>query len=213
MLVLVLGENTCIPGEYNHEGECCPKCVSGKVVKTHCTKTTSTVCIPCVDNTYMDHPNGEIKCLRCKTCDKGAGLITIKKCTYTSNTECGCEDGSFCPVANAIECDMCQKHKKCQAGEEVKSNGTKLKDTECEKCREGTFSNDTMTHCAAWTKCLEGKRVKMNGNSTHDTICKELSIRNRTLIAISVLFPAAFIVYTGCDGSRHSRDSQVYNNI
>ncbi|CAH2320030.1 tumor necrosis factor receptor superfamily member 14 isoform X2 [Pelobates cultripes] len=112
--------SACLPGEYEYEGECCPQCPSGNVVKNHCTDAVSTVCIPCVDNTYMDHPNGETKCLRCKICDKGAGLVTKKACTYTSNTVCDCERGSFCRSVSGKECDMCERHKTCPPGEMVK---------------------------------------------------------------------------------------------
>ncbi|XP_053308217.1 tumor necrosis factor receptor superfamily member 14 [Spea bombifrons] len=158
--------SACVPGEYFNNNQCCPKCNPGSVVKTHCSDITSTVCIPCTDETYMDHPNGVTKCLRCKACDSGAGLITKKACTYTSNTECDCETGSFCDV----HCDICQKHKICSPGERVKINGTKRTDTVCEQCPEGTFRNETMSDCIPWTKCSSGS-VEKAGTNTSDIVC------------------------------------------
>ncbi|CAH2320029.1 tumor necrosis factor receptor superfamily member 14 isoform X1 [Pelobates cultripes] len=186
--------SACLPGEYEYEGECCPQCPSGNVVKNHCTDAVSTVCIPCVDNTYMDHPNGETKCLRCKICDKGAGLVTKKACTYTSNTVCDCERGSFCRSVSGKECDMCERHKTCPPGEMVKRYGTNRMDTECEKCPEGTFRNKTMSNCTKWTACASGIIIQQ-GTSTNDTICKTLHARKRWILFLSGLCMCALAVY------------------
>ncbi|XP_027557910.1 tumor necrosis factor receptor superfamily member 14 [Neopelma chrysocephalum] len=60
----------CEPGEYPHGTECCPMCAAGWRVFKHCTASSSTTCIPCVEGTYTDHPNGLTHCRTCKLCDE-----------------------------------------------------------------------------------------------------------------------------------------------
>ncbi|XP_053546320.1 tumor necrosis factor receptor superfamily member 14 isoform X1 [Bombina bombina] len=119
-LAILVQSLKCKPGDYEIDNECCPMCLSGSVVKNHCTSHISTECVPCVPPTYMDHPNGETKCLKCKICDAGAGLIIQKPCTYTSNTVCECQFGYFCPEDSGKECDLCQEHTKCKPGKIIK---------------------------------------------------------------------------------------------
>ncbi|XP_053546321.1 tumor necrosis factor receptor superfamily member 14 isoform X2 [Bombina bombina] len=122
-LAILVQSLKCKPGDYEIDNECCPMCLSGSVVKNHCTSHISTECVPCVPPTYMDHPNGETKCLKCKICDAGAGLIIQKPCTYTSNTVCECQFGYFCPEDSGKECDLCQEHTKCKPGKIIKKIG------------------------------------------------------------------------------------------
>ncbi|KAM8927652.1 tumor necrosis factor receptor superfamily member 14 [Pelodytes ibericus] len=192
MFFFIKEVSMCIPGEYLHENECCPKCPPGSIVKIHCTNGKSTVCIPCEQNTYMDHPNGLTRCLRCKTCDSGAGLVTKKACTYTSNAECVCEEGSFCHTEKSEECDLCQRHTECSAGEMVKQAGTSRTDNICEKCPEGTFSNDSMSTCRPWTKCAKEEHMEKMGTNTSDALCKE---NNRKHWAT---FSATILSFLGC---------------
>ncbi|KAM4650421.1 tumor necrosis factor receptor superfamily member 14 [Discoglossus pictus] len=173
ILLVTVYSLECTPGEYQINNECCPMCSSGNVVKKHCTSQSSTECIPCVYPSYMDHPNGETKCLRCKHCDSGAGLITKDECTYITNTVCECKPGFFCPEGHAIECDLCQAHKKCIPGEWVKQPGTATSDVVCEACPFGFYSNEIMSRdCKPWTKCSDIGRTKhSDGTDTSDAIC------------------------------------------
>lgn len=41
------------------------------IVLRDCTSDSSTTCRPCVDQTYMDEPNGLNRCSQCKICDSG----------------------------------------------------------------------------------------------------------------------------------------------
>ncbi|XP_074781003.1 tumor necrosis factor receptor superfamily member 14 isoform X3 [Athene noctua] len=61
----------CRPYEYPVGAGCCPRCAAGLRVFKHCTADSSTTCVPCVEGTYTDHPNGLEHCRKCKLCDKG----------------------------------------------------------------------------------------------------------------------------------------------
>nr|DBA16351.1 TPA: hypothetical protein GDO54_003751 [Pyxicephalus adspersus] len=143
----------CPRGEYQINDVCCPMCPKGTVVKIHCTlQSSSSVCIPCVDGTYMDHPNGVTKCLKCRECDTGAGLLEINKCTYTSDTQCECKPGYYC-AGEGSSCDLCIPQTTCNPGQYIKKQGTSRADNVCEKCPDGHYSSGNMSKaCTPWTK-------------------------------------------------------------
>ncbi|CAB1330224.1 unnamed protein product [Coregonus sp. 'balchen'] len=59
-------------------------CSAGNHVHKHCTEFTSTICVPCVDSTFLDEPNGLIKC-------------KVKQpCRPSSDTVCGTLEGFYC---------------------------------------------------------------------------------------------------------------------
>uniref|UniRef100_A0A452IMR5 TNFR-Cys domain-containing protein n=1 Tax=Gopherus agassizii TaxID=38772 RepID=A0A452IMR5_9SAUR len=114
---------------------------------------SSTTCMPCVDDTYTEHPNGLTECMRCKVCDAGARLMAKEKCTYTKNTVCGCAPGDFCRHGAGGDCEMCSASTVCLPGSKVKILGTEFNDNVCEVCPDGTFSATNMSHtCQPWTK-------------------------------------------------------------
>ncbi|XP_074916325.1 tumor necrosis factor receptor superfamily member 5-like isoform X2 [Chelonoidis abingdonii] len=161
-----------------------------KVVK-HCKPSSSTTCMPCVDDTYTEHPNGLTECMRCKVCDAGARLMVKEKCTYTKNTVCGCAPGDFCRHPTGGDCEMCSPCTVCLPGSKVKILGTEFNDNVCELCPDGTFSATNMSHsCQPWTKCEEeGMIERKAGTATSDAVCVQrgLSDTAMTLIIITVV--------------------------
>ncbi|XP_005986080.1 tumor necrosis factor receptor superfamily member 14 isoform X2 [Latimeria chalumnae] len=181
---------SCGPGEYQMENkDCCPMCSPGNVVYRHCTPKTSTTCIPCVDGTYMDHPNGLSKCLTCKICDPDKGLSGDQECTYTKNTQCSCKKGYYCGEPRSNGCGVCGKYTICKPGEKVKVEGTETMNTVCEPCPDGTFSKDEMSQtCSLWTNCDEkGEKKVKEGSSTSDVVCEKESSKVVIVVVVSVL--------------------------
>ncbi|XP_074831674.1 tumor necrosis factor receptor superfamily member 14 [Carettochelys insculpta] len=183
----------CFPGEYEINDECCPMCSPGSRVLTHCKPNVSTTCIPCVSDTYTEHPNGLTKCMRCKVCDAGARLIVKEKCTYTKNTVCGCAPEDFCSHNGDGECEACTPSTICPPGSKVKKLGTEFRDNECEDCSDGTFSATNMSHfCQPWTKCEErGMREVKPGMLTSDAVCEQ---RGLSPAVVAVIVLVIFIV-------------------
>ncbi|XP_069096012.1 tumor necrosis factor receptor superfamily member 14 isoform X2 [Pleurodeles waltl] len=178
----------CESGEYFIDGDCCPMCDSGNRVQRPCTTTTSgaTSCIPCIAGTYMDHPSGLTECFKCKSCDSGSGLLVKSSCTYTRNTVCSCMGGYYCLNPATEECDLCERHTVCVAGEKVKVPGTERTNTVCERCPIGTFSNRSMANsCVEWMRfkiCVGRTTMSLKGcwrtilfpRSNLDRNCRDL---------------------------------------
>ncbi|XP_044852008.1 tumor necrosis factor receptor superfamily member 14-like isoform X2 [Mauremys mutica] len=195
----------CNPGEYEINGECCPLCSAGSRVLKHCRLSSWTTCMPCVDDTYTEHPNGLTECMRCKVCDAGARLLAKEKCTYTKNTVCGCAPGDFCSRPAWLDCGMCSASTICLPGSKVKIPGTEFSDNVCEVCPDGTFSATNMSHtCQPWTRCEEeGMTEGKAGTATSDAVCVKggLSATGLALIIVflvlivSAVFGAAYFLW------------------
>ncbi|XP_071392364.1 tumor necrosis factor receptor superfamily member 14-like [Centroberyx affinis] len=126
------------------DGECCPMCQAGSVVRKPCTSDSSTACGICGSGSYMDTPNGLPSCFTCRSCNPGKGLFTQQECTRTTNTVCGVLDGYFCTIYSHYSgCSFAEKHSHCAPGQRIKALGTKTTNTECEDCQSGyCFSDD-----------------------------------------------------------------------
>ncbi|XP_059572837.1 tumor necrosis factor receptor superfamily member 14 isoform X1 [Alligator mississippiensis] len=193
----------CSPGEYAVHGECCPMCSPGQRVQKHCNNFSSTSCIPCVGNTYTDHPNGLEECRRCKFCDEELKLIIKEKCVYTRNTVCGCREGYFCRDFHDEDCEMCQKRTICPPGFRVSSPGTVTSDHVCEICPKGTFSAANMSMvCTPWTRCEDSGMVEVKaGTSASDAGCGRGRDAVTTgavtglIILVLLLIPVAVFLY------------------
>ncbi|NWX19500.1 TNR14 factor, partial [Aegotheles bennettii] len=158
------GALDCGPGEYPTGAKCCPMCPSGSRVFKHCTANSSTTCIPCVGDTYTDHPNGLEYCRKCKLCDRGANLMAKVACTYTKNTVCGCLPGYFCSYSVNEDCEVCQRYTVCLPGFMVKEKGTDNTDNVCEACPPGTYSTASMSESC--TPRLEEDNVNLLSDSS-----------------------------------------------
>ncbi|XP_071392280.1 tumor necrosis factor receptor superfamily member 14-like isoform X2 [Centroberyx affinis] len=180
----------CRPEEYTTaDGQCCPMCQEGTVVRKDCTLESSTGCAPCGTGSYMNKPNGLPTCFTCSSCN--AGLFTQKECTRTTNTVCGISDGYFCKsYSDDSGCSFAEKHSHCVSGQRIKALGTKTTDTECEDCHPGFYSLYGV-NCTAWKICPE---VKTEEGSPHkDVVCGNAASRHHYSLILPVLISLVII--------------------
>ncbi|XP_070766279.1 tumor necrosis factor receptor superfamily member 14-like isoform X2 [Enoplosus armatus] len=166
----------CRPEEYpTKDGQCCPMCHEGTVVKRDCTQQSGTRCGPCEVGTFMNQPNGLNGCFSCTACEQGQGLFAKQECTATSDTVCDVLTGYFCKsLSNDIGCSSAETHTRCAPGQRIKEPGTSRTDTVCEFCQPGYFSLDGV-NCTAWTTCSETQVNVKEGSTTSDVVCKSAS--------------------------------------
>uniref|UniRef100_A0A8C9F7F4 TNFR-Cys domain-containing protein n=1 Tax=Pavo cristatus TaxID=9049 RepID=A0A8C9F7F4_PAVCR len=111
------GAEVCGEGEYLYEGICCVLCPAGTYVAQHCnTSHPWGKCTSCTEGRdYTAHANGLEECLLCRQCKDDQ--ITSRTCTVTSDTECQCKQGYFCPAEG---CEICQRcSQMCPEGKEI----------------------------------------------------------------------------------------------
>uniref|UniRef100_A0A673ZAW5 Tumor necrosis factor receptor superfamily member 14-like n=1 Tax=Salmo trutta TaxID=8032 RepID=A0A673ZAW5_SALTR len=188
-MIIPASGNKCGPAEYkSNTGQCCPMCGKGFVVRKDCTLESSTSCIPCTGQTYMNAANGLAKCFPCSFCDPGQGLSILMTCTSTSNSICHVQNGYYCTSSSAgNECTFALRHTLCSPGQRVKVPGTKTTDTICEECQHGFYSQHGV-NCTAWTDCAAMGRVKTeDGNSSQDVICNKVPPRSHTTLIAPLL--------------------------
>nr|XP_009932757.1 PREDICTED: tumor necrosis factor receptor superfamily member 14 [Opisthocomus hoazin] len=168
--------------------------VTGRRVFRHCTANSSTTCIPCVGDTYTDHPNGLERCRDCKRCDEGANLVPKVACSYVKNTVCGCLPGYFCSYSVADDCELCQRYTVCSPGTMVKEGGTDTTDNVCEACPPGTSSTTSMaSSCRPWHELEQNDPEEgEDGNPSSDSSVTAIVVS----VAVIVLAVAAGLVYT-----------------
>ncbi|XP_027144163.1 tumor necrosis factor receptor superfamily member 5 isoform X3 [Larimichthys crocea] len=183
---LMLPCRCCLQKEYEAtDGQCCPMCHEGTVVRRDCTLDAGTRCVQCGDGTYMNQPNGLRKCFLCTNCNQG--LFEQRKCTASSDTVCDVQTGYFCrTLADGAGCSLAEKHTLCLPGQRVKEPGTSRTNTVCEDCQQGYFSRDGV-NCTAWTTCSETQIKLKEGSTSSDVICGSASSSRHHYPLIPVL--------------------------
>ncbi|XP_066500441.1 tumor necrosis factor receptor superfamily member 14-like isoform X2 [Hoplias malabaricus] len=190
----------CARAEYEIDGECCPMCAPGNRVYRHCTEDTSTTCVPCLDSTYLDAPNGLLNCFSCAVCDPGQGLRVKTPCTRSSDTVCEPLDGHYCLENSRGSCSLATKHTACLPGQYIKQRGTAFTDTKCGECSDGTYSNGSLHICSTYTKCEDSGLTEIKpGTKVSDVECGHKSsaavIAVPLFLAVLLLSAAVFIIF------------------
>ncbi|XP_069025261.1 tumor necrosis factor receptor superfamily member 14-like isoform X2 [Embiotoca jacksoni] len=147
----------------------------------------STSCLPCIEGTYMDKPNGLSLCALCTICDAGSGLKVKRSCTVTSDTVCEPLEGFYCTDSTEGNCAAAEKHTTCQPGQYISQKGPAFRDSVCSDCTDGTFSDGTFTSCQQHTQCetINLQKIK-EGTTSTDAECGEPS-SNVAVIVISLV--------------------------
>ncbi|XP_006816266.1 uncharacterized protein LOC100376163 [Saccoglossus kowalevskii] len=144
----------------------CVKCPPGYYVQEPCfLNTNDTTCAKCPTESFMPHSSGLDKCFKCTECPDEMSAM----CTATDDTQCkACQDGYYWHV------HYCKQHKKCPPGRGVKQRGSRLLNTVCERCKEGTYSEElsAIQTCKLLTNCHEkGLTTLQLGSRFKDTVC------------------------------------------
>ncbi|XP_075951500.1 tumor necrosis factor receptor superfamily member 14-like [Anarhichas minor] len=198
----------CLSKEYaTTDMQCCPMCHEGTVVRRDCTRQLGTRCIPCVDGTFMNQPNGLTKCFPCTPCDQGPGLFAQQGCTVTKDTVCDVVRGYFCKTyMDETGCSLAQKHTSCDPGHRIKRPGTSRTDTVCESCPPAYFSLEGV-NCTVWTTCSETEVKVEEGHASRDVVCGAASRNHYGLIAALILLALVLGITGGLLSKKTSEPS------
>lgn len=169
-------------------GVCCQKCQPGFFAEKQCTESTNTICTRCPVGEYTEVWNYIRECRICPKCHPRRGFEILANCTNRRKTQCRCRDGFHC-VGN-LECSDCERHSVCDSGQEMIHSGTSRRDTVCQKCSPGTFSDVRGGGpCRKHRDCNSlGFRVLRSGSSVSDTECDP---------SLPLLFPRGTITTLG----------------
>nr|KAF6424061.1 TNF receptor superfamily member 11a [Rousettus aegyptiacus] len=155
---------------YERFGRCCNKCEPGTYMSSKCTTTSESVCLPCGPDEYLDTWNEEDKCLLHKVCDTGKALVAVEPGNRTAPRRCACTRGYHW----SEDCVCCRRNTDCAPGFGVQHPVQLNKDTVCQPCLAGYFS-DTISsteECKPWTNCtILGKTEVRHGTDTSDVVC------------------------------------------
>uniref|UniRef100_A0A672JIR4 TNFR-Cys domain-containing protein n=1 Tax=Salarias fasciatus TaxID=181472 RepID=A0A672JIR4_SALFA len=191
IVTVFIGDSlTCHPAEYEVNNECCYMCPAGTRVGVDCTEFWSTSCLPCVDGTFTEKPNGLKKCFSCTSCDPGSGLTVKKFCSATSDTVCEPREGFLCVASSDRNgCAAVRKHHSCEPGQYIHQKGwcQPSSDTQCSPCSDGTFSDGNSTTCQQHTQCEElGLLQTTAGTTSADAQCEKQG-QPRTIFGVSLV--------------------------
>uniref|UniRef100_H3A3C7 CD40 molecule n=1 Tax=Latimeria chalumnae TaxID=7897 RepID=H3A3C7_LATCH len=137
--------------QYSKHDICCSLCPPGKRMVEECTISADTKCTKCGSGEYRSTWNKLMNCLVSSYCDPNLGFVTDFEGDATRNNVCKCKEG-YC---STTQCETCITATLCAPGFGVKfcSLADGIKDTECEKCPPGKFSNSSSAteSCQSWT--------------------------------------------------------------
>ncbi|XP_056398667.1 tumor necrosis factor receptor superfamily member 8 isoform X2 [Hyla sarda] len=164
------------PQYYNRkENDCCYTCPQGYVTRSSCVKDINKECATCFEpKEYIDWSWNPPKCQSCNICRKESDLVEIQSCSLLTEAICQCKPGFYCRTTLHNSCARCKSLKKCPPGQGVKQEGSHDKDTVCETCPSGTFSDVTSAAeaCKAHTDCNKLHQVTTRrGSATADAEC------------------------------------------
>ncbi|XP_075997804.1 tumor necrosis factor receptor superfamily member 6-like isoform X2 [Genypterus blacodes] len=121
----------CQDGTYIHEGRSCCLCGASFRLTKHCKNTPDDrTCDPCPPDTYSSHPNAQMNCQPCTSCQHpDDGLEEAERCSRARDAVCRCKQNHYCTNSEQ-PCKVCLLCKDCgDAG--VKEDCTPTSDTVC----------------------------------------------------------------------------------
>ncbi|XP_075696745.1 tumor necrosis factor receptor superfamily member 8-like [Rhinoderma darwinii] len=161
---------------YNEKkNDCCRRCPQGLVTRSSCVKDINKECASCPESNYfIIWSQNRPKCTACRKCTKESFLVEIQSCSLLSEAICQCKPGYYCHTTLHNSCARCNAHTPCPPGRGVKQKGSPKKDTECEACPSGTFSdvNSATEGCKLHRDCDKLHQVTTRmGSDKADALC------------------------------------------
>ncbi|KAF6737077.1 Tumor necrosis factor receptor superfamily member 5 [Oryzias melastigma] len=196
--------------QFEKNGECCQMCPPGNRMHPD-SGCNDPVCVPCIKGEYQDKYNTENTCRNQPYCDPNKNFKIPVNLETTVKYVCSCKDGFHCSTA---DCITCVAHTPCAVGFGVQTKGSHASDTVCEKCPDGTFSNESSTEdaCRKWTECGAGYYAEKVGTDRSDNICAHSRV-HVIAIVLGVLSLVAVVVgvilcrlYRGRSGSMSAKE-------
>ncbi|KAM6930076.1 tumor necrosis factor receptor superfamily member 5 isoform 1-T1 [Lycodopsis pacificus] len=192
--VMTAAQPVCDPlTQYENNGECCKMCGPGTRMPSG-GDCQDPQCTECGDNEYQDKYTTESKCQRQPYCDLHKNFNVNVQKNKKERSACMCKEGFHCSSA---ECITCVPHTACKPGHGARSIGNHTHNTVCQKCTEGTFSEDTSWGdvCKKWTTCMDGYHVETKGTGVSDNICEETTRSHGVVIGV-----VCFLAFLGVMG-------------
>ncbi|XP_073511560.1 uncharacterized protein [Phyllobates terribilis] len=182
------GHQRCQGNQYYNgkENDCCFRCPQGLVTRSTCVKDINKECASCSEpNTFIDWSKNRPTCAACRRCKEESSLVPVQSCTLLTEAICQCKPGYYCHSPLHNTCARCNPFTPCPPGQGVKQKGSPMKNTECEVCPSGTFSDvkSATEVCKPHTDCDKLHLVTTRrGSTTSDALCGGLILsKNYTL--------------------------------
>ncbi|CAJ1084480.1 tumor necrosis factor receptor superfamily member 5-like [Xyrichtys novacula] len=180
-IVVVSAQPQCDPEtQYEKNGACCKMCPPGTRMLSSGT-CDEPRCEDCGEREYQDKYTTEPKCQRQPYCDPNKNFNQAIHVSKKKATICECKHGFHC---SSEQCIICVPHTICPQGKGAKIKGNHSRDTECEVCTDGTFSDVSSwdSECKKWTECGNDYHIKETGTASSDNICGELLCVGRKFV-------------------------------
>ncbi|XP_072304600.1 tumor necrosis factor receptor superfamily member 5 [Eucyclogobius newberryi] len=211
LAALVAADPLCDPEkQYLLHGECCEMCKPGTSM-TSSGNCRNPECKDCEENEYMDEYNKEPVCNQQPYCDTNLNFELGWFSSKTQRGTCLCKGGFHCSGAT---CRICAAHTECGRGSGAKTIGGQTQDTECEKCPEGTISDQTSWN--ATCECAPGYKPQ-EGSSKSNRVCEPQRGHVGLIVALTVLIVlvaiAAVIVYFKCKSRTRYGQPENMNGV
>ncbi|XP_078542385.1 tumor necrosis factor receptor superfamily member 16-like [Lissotriton helveticus] len=151
---------------------CRTECGADEVEITMCTDISNRLCVE-KRLTRVGSPTG---CVHCSSCPEH--MEVARTCTCTEDTVCQCPNGTFLHVEDGIS--RCQPCQVCQRGYGARMPCSQERDTQCEPCPEGFFSEEKSSQSPCHPcqrECDERMVVLRECTTSSDLVCMAVETR------------------------------------
>ncbi|XP_072282449.1 tumor necrosis factor receptor superfamily member 8-like [Pyxicephalus adspersus] len=151
---------------------CCGNCPEGMEKRSSCIQDIKKDCAErCGAGRFIDWNQTPPRCATCNKCKKDDWLVEIQGCSLHTEAICQCQAGFYCQSSLGTTCARCVRHKECPHGQGVKTKGSAEKDTECEACPPGTYSNinSATEKCTPYTETSTSASMIPSARQRHTT--------------------------------------------